>query len=58
MKKLSNEHLFKVIKFGGVSVDKSTLMPAWGALIKDKDIEALVAYLRQLSNTENPKGRR
>ncbi|MEC4725329.1 c-type cytochrome [Shewanella sp. D64] len=58
MEKLSNEHLFKVIKFGGVSVDKSTLMPAWGALIKDQDIEALVVYLRQLSNTENPKGRR
>jgi mono/diheme cytochrome c family protein len=58
MEKLSNEHLFKVIKFGGISVDKSTLMPAWGALIKDQDIDALVLYLRQLSNTENPKGRR
>jgi len=30
MKTLTDDHLFKVIKEGGVAVGKSQLMPPWG----------------------------
>jgi len=40
--------LFKAIKEGGKAVNKSVLMPNWGANLSDDDIQALVAYLREL----------
>ena len=44
----SDAELFKAIKEGGRSVDKSLLMPAWGGVLSDEQIEGLVRYLRQL----------
>ena len=44
----SDAELFKAIKEGGRSVDKSLLMPAWGGVLSDKQINGLVRYLRQL----------
>lgn len=44
--------LFKAIKHGGKSVNKSVLMPAWKAVLDDAEIEALVAHLRRLCCTE------
>ncbi|MBI5451269.1 MAG: cytochrome c [Gammaproteobacteria bacterium] len=44
----SDEDLFKVIKEGGVAVNKSVLMPPWGGVISDEEIRGLVVYLRQL----------
>lgn len=45
----TDDDLFKAIKFGGKAVNKSVLMPAWEHNLSDKDISALVAYLRKLS---------
>lgn len=44
----TDEELFKVIKHGGKSINKSVLMPAWGRNLSDDDIRALVAHLRDL----------
>lgn len=45
----TDEQLFAVIKDGGAAHGKSTLMPPWGGRLSDRDITALVAYLRTLS---------
>ena len=44
----SDDTLFKVIKEGGPSIEKSVLMPTWGDTLSDEEIRDLVAYLRQL----------
>jgi cytochrome c oxidase cbb3-type subunit 3 len=48
MSKLSDDELLKVIKNGGASVGKSPLMPAWGASLKDEQIQDVIAYVRTL----------
>ena len=45
--------LFKAIKEGGLSVNKSVLMPRWGGVLTDEDIRSLVAYLRIVSKTSS-----
>ena len=49
MAKLSDDDIFKVVKNGGASIGKSPLMPAWGATLKDDQIQDVVAYVRTLS---------
>lgn len=49
----TDEELFKVIKHGGKSINKSVLMPIWGGNLNDDDIHALVAHLRALCCTKN-----
>ena len=44
----SDDTIFKVIKEGGQSIDKSVLMPPWGDTFSDEEIRDLVAYLRLL----------
>jgi len=44
----SDEDLFKVIKEGGLAIDKSVLMPPWGNSLSDEEITGLVKYLRKL----------
>ncbi len=44
----SDDAIFKVIKEGGPSIDKSVLMPPWGDTFSDEEIRDLVAYLRLL----------
>ncbi len=44
----SDADLFKVIKKGGLAIDKSVLMPPWGASLSDEEIHDLVKYLRKL----------
>lgn len=43
--------LFKAIKEGGLSVNKSVLMPVWGHVLNDDEIHELVKYLRVISKT-------
>lgn len=43
---IPNEEIFRVIKEGGLAVNKSVLMPAWGNVMNDEEIRELVAYLR------------
>jgi cytochrome c oxidase cbb3-type subunit 3 len=45
--------LFKAIKNGGLSVNKSVLMPTWGGVLSDEQIHALVKYLRYVSGTKS-----
>ena len=51
MKALKDDYLFKIIKEGGAAVGKSQLMPAWGAQLKDQDIQNLLAYIRSLAKS-------
>lgn len=44
----SDEDIFKVIKQGGVALNKSALMPAWGDILSDDEINDLVQHLRTL----------
>lgn len=44
----SDADLFKAIKYGGKAVSKSALMPAWEANLSDKQINAIVVYLRDV----------
>lgn len=46
----SDETIFKVIKEGGPSIDKSVLMPPWGDTFSDEEIHELVVHLRHLCN--------
>lgn len=46
MTDIPNDEIFKVIKEGGLAVNKSVLMPAWGNVLNDGEIKELVAYLR------------
>ncbi len=48
MRSRSDDDLFKVIKHGGLAIDKSVLMPPWDATFTDQEIHELVAYLREL----------
>jgi mono/diheme cytochrome c family protein len=45
---LSDKDIFETIKFGGAFRKKSNLMPAWGAVLSDDEINGLVKYLRKL----------
>jgi cytochrome c1 len=49
--KRSNEELANIIKMGGGLVGKPT-MPA-SPQLTDKDVQDVVAYLRQISGTEH-----
>ena len=40
--------LFKAIKEGGLSLNKSILMPAWGGVLTDAQITEMVKYLREV----------
>ncbi len=51
MGSLTDEQIYTVIEKGGGAVGKSPLMIAWGAVLPDRDIRDVVAYIRQLSGT-------
>lgn len=48
MNKLSNEHLYQVIKRGGAAVGKSPIMPPQPDL-SDQQIRDLIAFVRSLA---------
>lgn len=49
----TDEELFKVIKEGGVAINKSVLMPPWGGNFTDDEIHLLVGHLRALCCTRD-----
>jgi mono/diheme cytochrome c family protein len=49
MNKYSDQSLAEIIAKGGASVGKSAQMPAWGSILKEPQIAALVTYIRSLS---------
>ncbi len=50
MNPLSDEHLFKVVKFGGTAVDRSPLMAPWGGTLSDAEIVDVIAFVRSLAD--------
>jgi mono/diheme cytochrome c family protein len=44
--KVDDAHIAKVIKEGGASVGLSGTMAAWGAVIPDSELPAVVSYVR------------
>lgn len=43
---MPDEEIFNAIKNGGLAVNKSVLMPAWGGVLTDDQIKEMVGYLR------------
>ncbi len=55
IRKKDNRQIFRVIKFGGVGVRKSHLMPVFGFTFSERQIWSLVAYVRKLAGDDNNK---
>ena len=47
--KISDADLSAVISYGGPALNKSPLMPAWGNTLSRSDIQALISYVRAVS---------
>ena len=45
---IPNDEIIEVIKKGGLAANKSVLMPAWGGIFSDEEVEQLAAYLRHV----------
>lgn len=56
MSSRTDTELFKVIKEGGVAINKSSLMPSWGDTLSDDEIHDLVQYLRTLCKCKGTNG--
>jgi len=52
IKARSDAELFKVIKEGGASINKSALMPPWGGTLSDTEIHDMVKHIRRLCKCE------
>jgi mono/diheme cytochrome c family protein len=50
LNKISNADLTAIISYGGPALNKSALMPAWGNTLSKTDIQALIAYIRAISD--------
>lgn len=48
--KISDADLTAIISHGGPALNKSALMPAWGNTISKSDIQALISYIRSVSD--------
>ncbi len=51
LNKMSDADLTSIIAFGGPALNKSALMPAWGNTLSKADVQALIAYIRAVSDT-------
>jgi mono/diheme cytochrome c family protein len=50
LNKISDADLIAIISHGGPALNKSALMPAWGNTLSKSDIQALVSYIRAISD--------
>ncbi len=50
LNKMSDADLMAIISHGGPALNKSALMPAWGNNLSKSDIEALISYIRAVSD--------
>ncbi len=50
LNKISDADLTAIIGHGGPALNKSALMPAWGNTLSKSDIQALIAYIRAISD--------
>jgi mono/diheme cytochrome c family protein len=51
--KFSDAVLAAIISHGGPALNKSALMPAWGNTLSKSDIQALISYIRAISDPPN-----
>jgi len=54
LNKISDADLTAIISHGGPALNKSALMPAWGNTLSKSDIQALISYIRAISDPPNP----
>lgn len=47
---ISDADLMAIISHGGPALNKSALMPAWGNTLSKSDIQALISYIRAISD--------
>jgi len=52
---IPENEILKVIKEGGLAVNKSVLMPAWGNVMSDMEIREMAAYLRHVCKCGSSK---
>lgn len=50
LNKISDADLTAIISHGGPALNKSALMPAWGNTLSKSEIQALIAYIRAVSD--------
>ena len=50
LNKISDADLTAIITNGGPALQKSALMPAWGNTLSKSDVQALIAYIRAVSD--------
>ena len=50
LNKITDADLAAIISHGGPALNKSALMPAWGNTLSKSDIEALISYIRAVSD--------
>jgi hypothetical protein len=50
LNKMSDADLTAIIGHGGPALNKSALMPGWGNTLSKSDIQALIAYIRAISD--------
>jgi mono/diheme cytochrome c family protein len=50
LNKMSDADLTAIITYGGPALNKSALMPAWGNTLSKSDIQALISYIRAVSD--------
>jgi len=55
MGKLSDTEIKLAITKGGDAVEKSELMPPWGATLSEQEIDELALYLRKLCRCQGPQ---
>jgi len=51
MGKLTDKQIFDTIKLGGDAMGKSPIMPKWGGILTDQQIQDVVVYIRSLSGS-------
>ncbi len=51
--KKKNSQIYRVIKFGGLGVKKSHLMPLFGHTLSEEEVWSLVAYVRHLAGDQD-----
>lgn len=50
LNKMSDADLVAIISHGGTALNKSTLMPPYGSTLSKSDVQALIAYIRMISD--------
>jgi mono/diheme cytochrome c family protein len=50
LNKISDADLTAIISHGGPALNKSALMPAWGNTLSKSDVQALISYIRAISD--------